>query len=423
MAATAASFQTFAPFHSGPAFAEFNAVADSTTVVTAVAAATTPAASSSYNFESRSGPTVACPPSSHGISGGGRGGNSLTRCIIRDFEEGCCSHAVLFNQDVGEGRRVEALLQILAEICIRDPEAQCLLICERRQLHGTNFLSPGRTSCLPEAGSAEVEALRRVHVKYVTPAAAATTHSSGVGGVGGLSGGALPPIASLLTSIHCLTFAPTVVAVLGLMDLVASGGRSSSHGAAFGSSVGRSSGSNGYFPWALNGGFALADGQHFALALGLLSDATAQLITLRRRPCAAFVWEDAQSLNMSQRALLGISCEAVWLAESSDTAAPRGCTTLIATPFFAVDGASHLFDSDSDEEMPKGMSPICGGLPQTSPEAAVAGTAASATTPSMPAAAAATSPALAAVASTEPAAAVAEPPSPESSQGPLWSCM
>merc|ERR1740129_543510 len=111
---------------------------------------------------------VAAPADAGGCIVGGVPGSgaALTQRILAGLDSGQHAQAVLFDSTVDAGQRAEALLELLVQLCCRDPEAQCILLCERRQLHTAAFGQRARVSPLLLQAEAEA-ALRRIHIKYV----------------------------------------------------------------------------------------------------------------------------------------------------------------------------------------------------------------------------------------------------------------
>eukprot|EP00928_Gymnodinium_smaydae_P083121 TRINITY_DN66380_c0_g1_i1.p1 TRINITY_DN66380_c0_g1~~TRINITY_DN66380_c0_g1_i1.p1 ORF type:complete len:295 (+),score=78.73 TRINITY_DN66380_c0_g1_i1:26-910(+) len=229
--------------------------------------------------------------------------------LVANIDRGLTTQAVL--GDATESG-AEILLRSLAELCVRDPEAHCLLLCQRKTLHGSLWQTAAAERFAP--GSSMEEALRRVHIKYVEPASSGAESRTESG---------LPPLSTLLVSLQCLDFTPRAIGVLGLQRLVATAAAA----AAVGSSGPAAGGvlTDGADPAAVplpqwrspwRGGI-VADLQQFALAVGLFLDAAASVSSgypSSGRGAAAILWDDAASIGRSRRELLGCSFDAVWNA-------------------------------------------------------------------------------------------------------------
>jgi len=250
------------------------------------------------------------------------------------------AHAVVFDKEVTVGQQAESLVRLLVDFNMQNPDAQSLLICERKSLHGGLHSSgPDVVFGTVASGSAEENALKRVHVKYVAP-------MSGNDGRDSVVGGSVP-LTTLLISLQCLPFVPDIVAVLRLTDIAAVDVADSTVQlpSSFGQNVTKA-------PWYGSSFAALADTQQFALATGLFVDAVAQWSTLKDaelsvKPPVALLWDDAERLDEARRALVGCTFDVVQRGclrhqalQSSDGEVPSNA--LVALPLFGDATASTL---------------------------------------------------------------------------------
>eukprot|EP00929_Paragymnodinium_shiwhaense_P025579 TRINITY_DN15433_c0_g1_i3.p1 TRINITY_DN15433_c0_g1~~TRINITY_DN15433_c0_g1_i3.p1 ORF type:complete len:328 (+),score=76.28 TRINITY_DN15433_c0_g1_i3:84-1067(+) len=214
-------------------------------------------------------------------------GRSLAAAAVR--------HLLFCDAAVDAQKQAEAAVWLLGRICLDDPKAQCLLLCAKPRLRDVDLGQVALQACLT-GGDAD-EALGRVHVKYLTPCGDDSAAKPGASvatdpAVGSWSGGMpaferLPQLTQLAWSLQRLPFKPTVVAVLGLSELVTSQRRCSGDG-----------GKNSY-AWPMSGMAAarMADAHHLALTAALLTDAVAQIGAQRQQleqggVTAAVIFED-----------------------------------------------------------------------------------------------------------------------------------
>lgn len=199
--------------------------------------------------------------------------------------------ALLCDSSIGECRRAWLLLKALGQICSESAGAECLLICERRQMHGPDFAE------LVHSQAAEDDAsLRRVHMKYVLPPAAP---------------GDVPPLVTLLAGLQNLDFRPAVVAVLGLSRLTRS--RRPQLGPPQPTRIAGEAPPAGLGGGAAPFGVALVEAQNLALATMLLVDVAAQATAMSGCPCRGVLF-DARAGFEAQLGLLGAALEGVWAA-------------------------------------------------------------------------------------------------------------
>ncbi|CAE8686182.1 unnamed protein product [Polarella glacialis] len=239
------------------------------------------------------------------------GAATLERCVLAAAGGGGGPQALIFDDSISACQRAEAMLNVLLQFCKHDPEAQCVLLCERRQLHSPDFADFARARQLQDDLAAS-EALQRIHIKYVHPPATA---------------GALPPLVDILAALQNLPFAPTAVAVLGLAHLTSCAGAAMGSAASFGFNA---------RPALL--GTAAVDDQHFALAATLLVDAIEQAPWCpgKQHRCTALLGEVASSAE-TRLSLLGSIFDIVWSVRT----APRSAT-LVAQPLFATQQVVHV---------------------------------------------------------------------------------
>jgi len=204
------------------------------------------------------------------------------------------------NEAEDEGRSAEAVLEVLGQLCHElGPEAHCVLICERRRLHGVRFRQSVWSSGGPLAPD---EAMKRVHIKYVLPPAAL---------------GDTPPLVEVLAGLQNLTFAPVAIAILGLTMLTRAA--TSCDASAYAPGVPSNPAACYVRPGLF--GAAAADARHFALGAALLVDAVAQASSRRLSAdcCRALLWDDAappegSAQAVAQLGLLGSSFDGLWNA-------------------------------------------------------------------------------------------------------------
>lgn len=285
--------------------------------------------------------------------GSSRPGTALAHNIL---EQGLWSpgaaQVVLFEGGAGSAAGAEALLEVLAEICRGDPEAHCLLLCERRRLRGGEFRQSVKSVGVPKMPD---EAFRRVHVKYVAPPAAV---------------GDVPPVVDLLANMQNLTFQPAAIAVFGLAELTrcdlkrpAGAGATAARGHA-GECPFPADPAACYLRPALIG-VAAADAQFYALAATLLVDAAAQASTKGERRCSALLWDDAPASPGSG----SVAPQAAAVsAKSVPSAASTAQLSLLGSIFDAV-WSVHWQAAYADDQcvsMQACVSPLCGVLPRRS---------------------------------------------------------
>jgi len=205
--------------------------------------------------------------------------------------------ATVFEEE-DEGRSAEALLEVLGRLCHElGPEAHCILICERRRLHGLSFRQSVWSSGGPAAPD---EAMKRVHIKYALPPATL---------------GDMPPLVEVLLGLQNLTFKPVAIAILGLTALTGAAGT----GAVTANISGGPSNPAACYVRPSLVGAAAADARHFALGAALLVDAVAQVSAGQASGdcCRALLWDDAappegSAQAVAQVGLLGSSFDGLW---------------------------------------------------------------------------------------------------------------
>lgn len=201
------------------------------------------------------------------------------------------------SEEEDESRSAEALLELLGQLCHDlGREAHCVLICERRRLHGLRFRQSVWSSGGPRVPD---EALKRVHVKYVLPPAAL---------------GDIPPLFELLVGLQNLPFVPAAIAILGLTSLTSTPSSAST------SNLPGAPGNPAacYIRPSLIGA-AAADARHFALGAALLLDAVGQASDSQKDAnfCRAILWDDSappegSAQAVAQHGLLGSSFDGLW---------------------------------------------------------------------------------------------------------------
>jgi len=210
---------------------------------------------------------------------------------------GLYTSTAVASESEDEGRSTEALLEVLGHLCQElGSEAHCILICERRRMHGLSF----RQSVWSSGGpSPSDEAMKRVHIKYVMPPSAL---------------GDMPPLVELLVGLQNLTFKPAAVAILGLTSLTCA----PSSNAAITMPGAPSNPAACYTRNAFIGA-AAADARNFALCAALLVDAVEQVSADQKghHGCRALLWDDAAPPEGSAQAsaqlgLLGSAFDGVW---------------------------------------------------------------------------------------------------------------
>lgn len=244
----------------------------------------------------------------------------LARLLIGSAPGGV--QALLSDTSISECRRAWLLFKALGHVCRESGEnAECLLICERRQLHGPEFAEFVHSQTNDDDGSA----LRRIRLKYVLPPAAA---------------GDIPPLVTLLAGLQNLDFRPVVVAVLGLSQLT----RSRKPPALPQHAIAGEAPPLGFGGLGGGGapfGAALVEAQNLALATMLLVDVAAQATTLSGCPCRGLLWDTGVCLE-AQLGLLGAALEGVWSASMGDVednesdAGEGGGGPIILEPLFGI---------------------------------------------------------------------------------------